>query len=58
MIYFFHFGQCHVKDMIKKKRKEKKKERGLNILKDVILKNIVTKESSNISFLMCLIIFI
>ena len=43
--------------MIKKKRKEKKKKRGLNILKDVMLKSIVTKENSNTFFLMCLTIF-
>ena len=44
--------------MIKKKRKEKKKKRDLNISKDVILENIVTKKSFNTSLLMCLIIFI
>ena len=44
--------------MIKKKRKEKKKKRGLNILKDVMLESIVTKENSNTSLLMCLTIFI
>ena len=41
-----------------KKKKEKEKERDLNILKNVILKSIMIKKSLNISFLMCLIIFI
>ena len=44
--------------MIKKKRKEKKKKRGLNISKDIMLKSIMIKKSFNISHLMCLIIFI
>ena len=44
--------------MIKKKRKEKKKKRNLNTLKDIMLKNIITKKSFNISLLMCLTIFI
>ena len=41
----------------KKKRKEKKEERGLNISKDVMLENIMTKENFNTFLLMCLIIF-
>ena len=44
--------------MIKKKKKEKEKKRGLNISKNIMLKNIMIKKSFNISYLMCLIIFI
>ena len=43
--------------MIKKKIKKKRK-RNLNILKDIILRNIVIKKSFNISHLMCLTIFV
>ena len=43
--------------MIRKKRKEKKKERDLNTSKNIILENIIIKKSSNISLLMYLIIF-
>ena len=43
--------------MIKKKRKEKKEERDLNISKDVMLRSIVIKENSNTFLLVCLTIF-
>ena len=42
----------------KKKKKEKKKKRDLNISKNIILKNIITKKSINISYLIYLIIFV
>ena len=43
---------------MRKKRKEKKKERDLNISKNVMLKNIVIKKNFNIFYLMCLTIFV
>ena len=47
-----------MKIMIKKKIKEKKKKKSLNNLKNVILKNVVIKKNLNISYLMCLTIFV
>ena len=47
-----------IKKKIKKKRKEKKKKKGLNTLKDVILRNIIIKKILNTFYLMCLTIFI
>ena len=43
---------------MKKKIKEKKKERNLNISKNVMLKSIIIKKSFNISHLIYLIIFV
>ena len=60
MILSFHFRYDHAKDIItikKKKEKEKKKKKGLNISKDIMLKNIIIKKNLNTSHLMCLKIF-
>ena len=43
---------------MRKKIKEKKKKRDLNILKNVILKNIMIKKNFNIFYLIYLIIFV
>ena len=56
MIFFF--DKDYIKDIIKEKIKEKKKKRDLNILKNVILKNIVTKKSFNTFYLIYLTIFL
>ena len=56
----FHFEHDYTKDIItiKKKKREKKKKKGLNISKNIMLKNIIIKKSFNTSHLTCLKIFI
>ena len=55
-MWFIFFISIKVIDKKENKREEKK--RGLNISKNVILKNIVIKKSINIFYLIYLIIFV
>ena len=55
-MWFIFFISIKIID--KKKTKEKKKKRDLNILKNVMLKSIVIKKSVNIFYLIYLMIFV